>query len=96
MRARYSAYVMRLDAYLLDSWHPATRPQTLQTEPSQPSPTWLGLRVKRHRQTDADHASVEFVARFRIGGASAQRLHEVSHFVREDGRWLYVDGDMVD
>jgi len=35
---------------------------------------------------------VEFVARYRVGGR-AVRLHERSRFVREAGRWLYVDGD---
>ena len=37
---------------------------------------------------------VEFIARFRHGGGSAQRLHETSRFVREQGRWYYVDGDV--
>lgn len=41
----------------------------------------------------ADHASVEFVARSKLGGR-AERLHEISRFVREDGRWFYVDGDL--
>ena len=61
---------------------------------------WLGLDVKsalRIRQeeyddsADADQDSVEFVARYKIGGR-AYRLHEVSRFVREGGRWWYVDG----
>ena len=39
---------------------------------------------------------VEFVARLRYGGGKAQRMHEVSRFVREDGRWYYVDGDIGD
>jgi SEC-C motif-containing protein len=45
------------------------------------------------RAVDAgDTATVEFVARFKVGGQPAVRLHEVSRFVREDGRWFYVDG----
>lgn len=36
---------------------------------------------------------VEFVARFKSGGGKARRLHEVSRFVKEDGRWFYLDGD---
>jgi SEC-C motif-containing protein len=40
---------------------------------------------------DPDTASVEFVARCRVGGR-AQRLHETSRFVRESGRWCYVAG----
>ena len=42
---------------------------------------------------DAEHATVEFVARSKQGGR-AQRLHEASRFVREQGRWYYVDGDL--
>jgi len=38
-----------------------------------------------------DEATVEFVARSKSAGR-AQRLHEVSRFVKEDGRWFYIDG----
>ena len=55
---------------------------------------WLGLEVRGHWVQDADHAEVEFVARHRLGGR-AVRLHERSRFVREGGRWYYVDGDML-
>jgi SEC-C motif-containing protein len=37
---------------------------------------------------------VEFVARFRVGGGSAQRMRELSRFLRVDGRWFYLDGDV--
>jgi SEC-C motif domain protein len=90
MRSRYSAFVLGRVAYLEASWHASTRPTGLTLEPGQ---KWLGLEVKRHRVTDADHAEVEFVARSRLGGRGV-RLHETSRFVREDGRWYYVDGDM--
>ena len=49
--------------------------------------------MKRHVVHDAAHATVEFVARYKVGGAAAVRLHEISRFVREDGRWYYVDGE---
>ncbi|HEY4556374.1 MAG TPA: YchJ family metal-binding protein, partial [Lysobacter sp.] len=45
---------------------------------------------------DGERATVEFVARSRAGGGPAQRLHELSRFVREDGHWFYVDGTFVD
>ena len=38
----------------------------------------------------ADNAIVEFVARYKTGGR-AQRLQETSRFVREGGRWYYVE-----
>jgi len=95
MRSRYSAYVMGLGGYLLDTWHSSTRPASLELEPAGVR-SWLGLTVHRYREVDADHAEVEFVARSRVGGGSAQRLHERSRFVREGGRWYYVDGDQID
>ncbi|HEU4670541.1 MAG TPA: YchJ family metal-binding protein [Dyella sp.] len=95
MRSRYSAYVRGDEAYLLASWHPGTRPPALDLAAQSPAPTWLGLDVKRH-VPDGDRAVVEFVARLRHGGGKAQRMHEVSRFVREDGRWYYVDGDLGD
>lgn len=90
MRSRYSAYALKLEAYLLATWHPDTRPASLELAGDRGK--WLGLQVKRHLQETADRATVEFVARYRIGGR-AQRLHEISRFVREQGRWLYLDGD---
>ncbi len=95
MRSRYSAYVLRDEAYLLATWHPDTRPHSLGLGMQQPPPTWLGLQVKDACVQDADHATVEFIARFRIGGGRAQRLHERSRFVRENGRWYYRDGDIL-
>ncbi len=95
MRSRYSAYVLKREDYLLATWHASTRPTTLKLGAQQPAPTWLGLTVKRHESQD-DHAVVEFVARLRYGGGKAQRMHEISHFVREAGRWYYVDGSFPD
>lgn len=88
MRSRYSAYTLRLDDYLLATWHPSTRP----TAPfhHEDGLRWLGLQVLRHDSTDGDHAQVEFVARSKLGGR-AHRLRELSRFVREGGRWFYLD-----
>jgi SEC-C motif-containing protein len=91
MRSRYSAFVHDLVGYLQATWHPSTRPSTV--EPNPPGLKWLGLDVKRHAQQDADHATVEFVARSKQGGR-AHRLHETSRFVREGGHWFYLDGDL--
>lgn len=87
MRSRYSAYVLRNEQYLLQTWHSRTRPVPPLTEDGV---KWLGLELKRHEPA-ADSAIVEFVARYRADGRG-HRLHEVSNFVREQGRWWYVDG----
>ena len=89
MRSRYSAYVLGLTDYLLATWHPSTRPDTLELSPVK----WLGLEV-RHTQATGDAGVVEFVARCREGGR-AQRLHETSRFVQQLGRWYYLDGEMT-
>ncbi|MFC3552270.1 YchJ family protein [Lysobacter cavernae] len=91
MRSRYSAYVRGERDYLLATWHPRTRPAELDLG-DVGATRWLGLEVKRHALTGPDAATVEFVARCRSGGAPAVRLHEISRFVREDGRWYYLDG----
>lgn len=90
MRSRYSAYVLKLESYLLATWHPVTRPGALDLAADDSK--WLGLEVKKHTPEAADRATVEFVARYKAGGR-AHRLHEVSRFVREEGRWFYVDGE---
>lgn len=92
MRSRYAAYAKGRVDYLLASWHPTTRPEALELA-EDPPVRWLGLDVKRH-VADGEHATVEFVARFRQGGGRAGRLHETSRFAFEAGRWYYVDGDV--
>lgn len=91
MRSRYSAYVLKREDYLLATWHPSTRPANLNLAAQQPAPTWLGLDVKRHEE-NGPHATVEFIARLRYGGGKAQRMHEISRFIRENERWYYLDG----
>jgi SEC-C motif domain protein len=92
MRSRYTAYVLCNEAYLLATWHPGTRPRYISFDPQQ---RWLGLKVVEAKVTGAATAEVEFIARYRVGGATAARLHERSRFVFDAGRWLYVDGDVV-
>jgi SEC-C motif-containing protein len=92
MRSRYSAFVLERADYLLGTWHARTRPRELGFDSGV---KWLGLDVRQHKVIDADHAEVEFVARQRDRSGRAVRLHERSRFVRESGRWYYVDGDLL-
>jgi SEC-C motif-containing protein len=90
MRSRYSAFVRGDVAYLLSTWHPSTRPPSLNL---QPQARWLGLEVRRFVEASQDRAEVEFVARYRVEGR-AVRQHERSEFLREDGRWFYLTGQV--
>ncbi len=93
MQSRYSAYVLALKPYLQATWHASTRPAALDLG-DETATKWLGLTVKRHQVLDDSHASVEFVARYRVAGRG-QRLHETSRFVREDGVWYYLNGEFA-
>ncbi|MGZ8289572.1 MAG: YchJ family protein [Telluria sp.] len=104
MRSRYTAYTLGNEEYLKATWHPDTRPAEPVVNENERL-QWLGLEVKsalrlRQRKVNEepspDRDTVEFVARYKIGGR-AHRLHEVSRFVREADssgipRWYYLDG----
>jgi SEC-C motif domain protein len=86
MRSRYSGYVLGLIEYLLATWHPSTAPGELELSPVK----WIGLEVLRAEES-GDAGVVEFIARCRVNG-KAQKMHEISRFVRQGGRWYYIDG----
>lgn len=90
MRSRYSAFAVGDPAYLLDTWHPETRPGTLSVDPAV---RWTGLEVLATTGGSLleNEGTVEFRAHYRFDGQPGVQ-HEHSRFVREDGRWLYVDG----
>lgn len=96
MRSRYTAYALARQDYLQKTWHASTRPADLGAAVTD-AVKWLGLQIKRTRAGGAadTEGMVEFVARYKMHG-KAERLHEASRFVREDGQWLYVDGEFPD
>ena len=89
MRSRYSAYVLQQSDYLQATWHVSTRPA--EAVVFEPGLRWLGLQLRDCQTIDAQHATVDFVARSKLAGR-AQRLHELSRFVCDQGRWFYLDG----
>ncbi|GAA5209217.1 YchJ family protein [Microbacterium kyungheense] len=90
MRSRYTAFVVGDDRYLAATWHPGTRPDDLELDPVQ---RWTGLQVLDvEAGTEGDtRGVVEFRAGWRHG-ADRGVLHERSRFVRQSGRWWYLDG----
>ncbi|MEH1102756.1 YchJ family protein [Micromonospora sp. CPCC 205561] len=90
MRSRYAAFVLGDTGYLLRSWHSSTRPRRLELDAGR---RWTGLEVvdtERGGLLDAT-GTVEFRAHHRDGGRPGTQT-ERSRFVREDGRWVYLDG----
>lgn len=90
MRSRYTAYVMELEDYLLKTWHPETRPQALNLS-EDTAIKWLGLQVINTMLTGDDSATVTFVARYKICG-KAEKIHEISKFLRIENVWYYLSG----
>ena len=93
MRSRYTAYFLKLEDYLLATWHPRTRPASLSLDESRRR--WLGLKILRHEALAADAAIVEFIARYKASGR-AHDMRETSRFVWDNGRWLYVEGEIAE
>ncbi len=94
MRSRYSAYALGLADYVRETWAEATRPAQLDLGTGDMA--WVGLEIRATSKGghDDDAGSVEFVARA-ISGDHLSTLHETSRFIREAGRWRYLDGDLV-
>lgn len=94
MRSRYAAFARKQAPYLLRSWHRSTRPAEISATELE-GVKWIQLEVRAASGgPDDTHGTVEFVARCKING-KAEKLHECSRFVREDGHWFYVDGEML-
>ena len=91
MRSRYSAFALGLTDYLLATWHPTTRPASLDLDAGT---TWTGLVVEATEAGKAWDATgvVAFSASWRGADGDSGVLRERSRFALADGRWLYVDG----
>lgn len=91
MRSRYSAFVLGLSVYLLQTWHPATRPAALDL--SRDTTEWMGLEILSHQAGGAQdrHGTVTFKAYYRLADGVGC-LHETSRFCCEEGLWFYVNG----
>ena len=93
MRSRFAAFKSGDARWLLRTWHPSTRPADLDLVDN---PRWRGLQIVDvvDGGADAVHGIVEFRATYLQDDGEIGVLHERSRFVRDDGRWYYVDGDI--
>lgn len=91
MRSRYSAFAAGKRQYLLDTWHPSTRPAALDLDPHL---QWRRLDIIDTAAGGPldDRGVVRFRAHYR-DGAERGVQEETSRFVRTGGNWLYLDGE---
>jgi SEC-C motif domain protein len=88
MRSRYTAFAVGDVGYLRRTWHADTRPARLHLDADLRWTRLDVLEVRAGGPFDTE-GTVEFRAHHRVDGARGSQ-HEVSRFVREGGRWLYV------
>lgn len=91
MRSRFSAFALGNEEHLLGTWHPDTRPGTLDLDPNQ---RWHLLEIlDTHQGGPFDQ---EGVVTFRAHHHQADNRRvrdsfvEKGTFSRVDGQWLYV------
>lgn len=94
MRSRYSAFAQGRQAYLLESWHASTRPAELQLDESL---RWIRLIIDEI-EAGGPFDTEGYVTFTAIARNAAGRIEqrERSRFVREAGRWSYIDGVVLE
>ncbi|MBX9983357.1 MAG: YchJ family protein [Mycobacterium gordonae] len=94
MRSRFSAFALGDASYVVASWHPSSRPKRLHLDSDV---VWRRLQIVDTEAGAPDHTTgvVEFRAQY-VRHGERRILHERSRFTREKGRWMYVDGDVLD
>ncbi|GAA3008655.1 YchJ family protein [Streptomyces fulvorobeus] len=94
MRSRYTAFVVQDAAYLLRTWHPDTRPPTVDFDPGL---RWTGLEILAVTEGSPFHTTgtVTFRAHYTDDGRP-DSLHERSRFVRHESHWVYATAVFVE
>ena len=99
MRSRFAAFALGGHGqYLLDTWYTLNRPQSSSADLNYSELDWSHLcilEVTSEGDVGDEFEIVEFIAWYNSGSEKGL-LHERSRFCRQDGRWVYIDGDLYD
>ncbi|MGH1461611.1 MAG: YchJ family protein [Neptuniibacter sp.] len=97
MRSRYTAFAMGAVDYLINTTAPEKRgDDDAEILAEQVKYTnWTGLTILNKEQGDRsdEKGMVEFEAQFETDDQSGT-LYEKSNFRRDNGNWVYVDGEV--
>jgi SEC-C motif-containing protein len=95
MRSRYTAYVKKELAWLLDSLHPGHRADYDESSSRAwaERAQWHGIEILRTEKggPDDQEGTVEFIASFTVSGVR-QEHHELSSFQKAGGAWYFAAG----
>lgn len=91
MRARFTAFASKNEAYLLDTWDATTRPSIVDF--SKDSTDWIRLEIVNTKKGGIKDSKgvVEFKAYYRLNGEQ-RVMREISRFRKDQNRWRYLDG----
>ena len=94
MRSRFTAYALGgYGDYLMSTWHHAESNGLSSALLDVSESKWVKLEVLDKSQK-GDNAIVEFKAHHLDTSGQKGLLHERSEFIRINGRWLYVEGEI--
>lgn len=95
MRARFSAYTLGLIDFIVATYHPSCHAQN-QIEGIEDGCklTWTKLVVKHSVNSSDQEGFVHFKAYYIENGQSGY-LEEKSRFIKENNRWFYIDGELM-
>ena len=88
MRSRYSAYVLGLVEYLIETDTRSTNEDSADIEAFSKGVEWIGLEILDHHDN-----IVEFKAYYNLHGKT-EAMHEKSVFSKHDGVWKYDNGEL--
>ena len=91
MRSRFTAFVLKLEDYLLASWHISTRPAVLNLDDAS---DWISLNILSSGEEGAT-GYVHFKAIYRLNSGWGY-LQEISEFLQENKQWYYLKGEVTE
>tara|TARA_R110000751_G_scaffold84341_1_gene168837 strand:+ start:21830 stop:22123 length:294 start_codon:yes stop_codon:yes gene_type:complete len=96
MRSRYCAFALGLGSYLVDTVPPEKARDFADRTVARQKACWVGLEIVNTKAGGLfeNVGFVEFIASF-VENGHRGTLHENSRFLRHNGKWLYVDGEML-
>ncbi|MGF1901495.1 YchJ family metal-binding protein [Aliivibrio sifiae] len=96
MRSRYSAHVKQLPQYIIDTYHASCHAEEFREGIEESiALDWRKLKVISFNlsKTNDNEGFVSFKATYSENGQLHQ-LKEHSRFLKENGKWYYVDGEI--
>ena len=98
MRSRYTAFAVGNVDYILGTYDPESAGQVDRegTEAWSKESQWLGFELvsAENGGPEDETGIVEFVARYKVKGVALDHRERAS-FRKHKGRWVFVDGQMV-